>query len=201
MAAPDEKENVKFSLFTNILNHYQGFLTAFYALMIIIGALFDYFYYQRFGIDILKYASVFDFLVEPFKQPLIFIITSITIFLVWLIYRIDKSWQIKYPRFYYWLSMGWQHKWWYKYYLRLSFIFLFVCYLYYSAKVYGKIMHLRIEQSTQQITINFEDNKEHTGKLIGITGNFCFVQIDSAAYIFPLHTQVNFIKTPNKVKN
>jgi hypothetical protein len=183
------------NIFNSFLSHYQGFLTAFYALLIVIGALFDYFYYNYFGIDILKYASVFDFLVEPFKQPVILVITTFTVVIVWLIYKLDIYIRLKHPKFYFIFSMGLDKKSWYKLYLRSSFGLIFIIYLYCSASIYGHVKHLSLQRKGDLVTINFEEGKEQTGKLIGMTGNFCFIQIDSSAYVFPLHSQINFIRS------
>lgn len=80
-----------------LLQDTQAMLTLSYALLILLGGVFDYFYYKRFGIDILNYSSIFDLLVEPFRKPTILLFFLGTVFFLLLIYFADAWWKTNLP--------------------------------------------------------------------------------------------------------
>ena len=76
--------NDKFEI---IIKEFQGVLSFGYAMLIILGMLFEGIYYSQFGINIFQYSGILDFLLVPFRRPTVLIIL-LGLSLFWYLYFI-----------------------------------------------------------------------------------------------------------------
>lgn len=76
--------NNKFEI---IIKEFQGVLSFGYAMLIILGMLFESIYYGQFGINIFQYSGILDFLLVPFRRPTVLIIL-LGLSLFWYLYFI-----------------------------------------------------------------------------------------------------------------
>lgn len=80
-------------------------LTLSYILLISLGILYNYHYYRQFGIDILPYCDLTDFLVTPIREPMILLFFVCNLFLLYLITLWDDYIFRKFPDGYRKLSL------------------------------------------------------------------------------------------------
>ena len=75
-----ENENESKDLFAAAVREHSGLaLTVLYILLIAIGMMYEWWLYRRFNINILYYAQAADFLLVPFREPLVVFISLIPI--------------------------------------------------------------------------------------------------------------------------
>jgi hypothetical protein len=68
------------SSFRELLREHSGLaLTVIYVLLIAIGMMYEWWLYRRFNINILYYAQAADFLLVPFREPLVVFISLLPI--------------------------------------------------------------------------------------------------------------------------
>ncbi|MFC5047790.1 hypothetical protein ACFSTE_00110 [Aquimarina hainanensis] len=86
---------------TSFFKESQGYLSAGYVYLILLGILNETFYYNQIGVDILKYASIMDILISPIARLtssmvriIIFLIVVFTVFRIplYLAKKKDKQW-------------------------------------------------------------------------------------------------------------
>src|SRR6185295_20324709 len=59
-----------------LLNEHSGLaLTALYLLLIAIGMMYEWWLFFRFGVNILYYAQASDFILVPFREPLVILVS------------------------------------------------------------------------------------------------------------------------------
>ena len=102
------------------------FLTLTYLFAIGIGMLFNHYKYSAFNINIFDYATVFDFLIAPFADFRILLITLVTINITYLLYLGDKYWQEHYPQNYTRFTFNIERFTWYRKIKRSFSLFLFL---------------------------------------------------------------------------
>jgi len=62
--------------FRELLNQHSGLaLTALYLLLIAIGMMYEWWLFIRFGVNILYYAQAADFILVPFREPLVILVS------------------------------------------------------------------------------------------------------------------------------
>ncbi len=57
-----------------VIKEFQGVISFGYVILIILGMIFESIYYSQFGINIFKYSGILDFLLVPFRRPVVLII-------------------------------------------------------------------------------------------------------------------------------
>ncbi len=57
---------------------FQGYTTIGYLTIVVIGMMFDYQYYQNFGINIFEYSDILDFLLAPAKNLEVILFALVT---------------------------------------------------------------------------------------------------------------------------
>lgn len=123
-----------------IVKEFQTILSVFYLLLVGIGMLFSYSKYSKFGINIFQYSDIFDFLLAPFRDVTIFIFSFITIFVVFLVYKLNELTKKKFPKYYNSkFNFGLL-----KSKPILTMIMMFLLYLYIFSGKYGKLSKKRI---------------------------------------------------------
>lgn len=171
----------------------QNIITISYVLAVGIGMLFNYQKFSEFGINIFDYSDVFDFLIAPFSDYKILLFTIISLAITYLIFRLDLLWKRKFPKSYSKQSFGWDKKKWYNSFRYLSFIILFIFYLYISADKYGKILKDQILNQSS-ISIRFSDNEIKKGKMIGKTNDVIFLLAGEKVEAIPITSLVKEIE-------
>ncbi|WP_338792375.1 hypothetical protein V9L05_15445 [Bernardetia sp. Wsw4-3y2] len=156
-----------------LLKEAQSIISIFYILAVAIGMLFNYQKYSEFGINIFDYADIFEFLVAPFSDITILFFTFGSCLIAYFIYRFDLFIEKKYPKIYLQLVFGLNKKSYYNLYRYLSFIFLFLYYLYGSADFYGELAAEKTKEQTP-ISLRFVDNEVKKGIIIGNTKQVIF---------------------------
>ena len=166
-----------------VIKEFQTFLSVFYLLLVGIGMLFSYSKYSKFGINIFQYSDVFDFLLTPFRDITIFLISFFTIFIVYLVYKINLFVKKKFPKYY-------NSK--FRFGLMkskpiLSMSILFILYLFIFSGKYGKSSKRRIIENPEIIEITLNNGETKTGNLIGKNnGYFFLLEKNSEVNIYPI---------------
>lgn len=175
-----------------IVKEFQTVLSLFYLLLVGIGMLFSYSKYSQFGINIFQYSEIFDFLLTPFRDITIFIFSFITIFIVFLVYKLEKLTKNKFPEFY----NSKFHFGLMKSKPILSLIIMFVLYLFIFSGKYGKMTKKRILTKPNVIKITLLNGKIKKGKLIGKNNNYVFLlSKGNEVTIYPISNLISISKT------
>ena len=169
-----------------ILRELQSVLAAGYVLMVAIGMLYNYFRYEPFGINIFEYADVLDFLIAPFEDILILLITLVALLIPYLLFRLDVWYQRRFPRSYHWLAAGQSRKPWYNRFRSVMMVsFLFYA-LVIGAMAYGSNIERNIHEEPL-VTFFYSDGTEENVRLIGKTHEVYFVHtLDHATQVVPI---------------
>lgn len=172
-----------------ILKDLQSFITISYLIIVGIGMLFNFKKYAAFGINIFDYSDVFDFLIAPFSDFKILLFSALTILLVYAIFKLDTIWRRKYPETYSKIVFGWDKKSWFSMYRYMSFLVLFIIYLYFSAGYYGEVAAEQIKKQAS-ITLKYADNQTVKGVWIGKTKDFVFLLKNNKVVAIPIQSFV-----------
>ncbi len=174
-----------------IVKEFQTVLSVFYLLLVGIGMLFSYSKYSKFGINIFQYSDIFDFLLTPFRDITIFGFSFITIFVVYLVYKLNKLTENKFPKFY-------NSKFNFgliKSKPILSSIIMFFLYLFIFSGKYGKMNEKRILTKPNIIEIVLGNGKSIKGNLIGKNNGYIFLlEKENEVNIYPISNSINIIK-------
>lgn len=180
-------------LLKKIASDTQTLLTLSYAILIVVGAMFDYAWYGQFDINILQYSTILDFLVEPFRKPTILLFFSLSAGFIFLVYKVDAYWKVRWPNNYSRLNFGWDNKPWYPIYRNLMFGSLFIYYLGLASDLNARI-EMRDWKGARVRRFCFNENQCIEGKLIGINSNYCFIKSGNSVRILPITSQLAYIE-------
>ncbi|NNL16158.1 MAG: hypothetical protein HKO81_05915 [Flavobacteriaceae bacterium] len=187
------KEGLIKDAYELILKEIQTVITILYLLMVGIGMLFNYKKYARFGINIFDYADVFDFLVTPFQDIRIILVSIITLFFPIGIFWLGIYLKSKFPRFYSIINFGLANKSWYrKFKLVLFAMFLFYV-LVETANGYGNYIKNNIDLS-QSVSVKYANDELLEGKLIGKSKEVIFLYTENKVKIIPITSLVKEIE-------
>lgn len=180
-------------LLKKIASDTQTLLTLSYAILIVVGAMFDYAWYNQFEINILQYSTILDFLVEPFRKPTILLFSGGSAAIIFLVYKFDGHWKERWPTSYSKLNFGWDKKSWFPIYRNILFGSLFIFYLNLSAKVNAKL-EMRTWKKSQVLKFCFSENQCMEGRQIGINSNYCFIKSGASVRILPITSQLAYME-------
>src|SRR5210317_2122965 len=116
-----------------VIKEIQTVITILYILAVGIGMLFTFQKFSEFGINIFDYADVFDFLIAPFSDLKILLITIVSMTLSYLFFRFDLLWKRKFPKSYTKMNFGLDKKTWYNSFRYFAFALILIFYLYLAA--------------------------------------------------------------------
>ena len=174
-----------------IAREFQTVLSAFYLLLVGIGMLFSYEKYMRFGINIFQYSDIFDFLLTPFRDLHIFIFTSFSVGVVFLVYTINRLIKNRFPKYYnskYRLGLL-------KSYPFFVFITVFIVYLFFFSTKYGEFTKRQILENPKLTEIVLSGGSIKKGRLIGKNGGYIFLlENASEVNIYPVSNSIDTIK-------
>ncbi|MFK7888877.1 MAG: hypothetical protein AB8G16_18625 [Gammaproteobacteria bacterium] len=180
------------SALTGALKQAQSILTLAYLTMVGVGMLYYHEKYSEFDINIFQYADVFYFLIAPFEDVFIFILSLAAVALFLLIYATDSFFKEKTPRFYTFLTFGTNKAAWSEKIQAISWPLTLVLMLALYAQVYGDRARQSVLES-EPITIAFTDGKAITGRMIGKTNTTLFLLQDTVVKAIPLGSEVKEI--------
>lgn len=187
------KEGLIKDAYELILKEIQTILTLLYLLMIGVGMLFNYKKYAPFKINIFEYADVFDFLIAPFQDVRIVMVSMLVLLIPIALFWVGFYLKKKTPKIHSILNFGLGNKLWYQ---RLKII-LFGLILFYSltegATGYGNFMKNNIDLN-QTIAVKFANEEVLEGQLIGKTRDVLFLYTNNKVKIIPIGSAVNDIE-------
>jgi len=175
-----------------LLKELQTFVTIAYLFMVGIGMLFNYQKYDEFGINIFQYADIFDFLIAPFEDFWIILFALGTLILTLIIMQIDKRWRKKSPKSYSKANFGFDKKSWFPTYRLVSYLSVFIIYLFVISILYAESVSDNINDRTP-IQVKYTDNTSEKYILIGKTSSTLFLKKGSTVSIIPIDSNVKEI--------
>lgn len=149
-------------------------LTASYLLLIIIGLIYEVWLFQRFRINILYYAEATDFLLVPFREPLVMLVTVSPIPLYVLYMRVARWIGTRLPLF------GARYREYLKNPRRIRDLVLSVIAVFLWAIVFSAYYAKFVEQSIREgrrrnVTVDITSGARIVGPLVGTTSKFVFI--------------------------
>jgi hypothetical protein len=187
------KEGLIKDAYELILKEIQTIITILYLLMVGIGMLLNFKKYDRFGINIFEYADVFDFLVAPFEDMRIIMVSiiglSFPIGFYWLGILLKKY----LPKFYAIINFGFANKQWFRKLKLGLFSVLLLYFLVETANGYANYsknyIHLK-----PSISIQFINGDLLEGKPIGKSKEVIFLYTEKKVKIIPITSVVKEIE-------
>lgn len=173
-----------------ILKELQTVISVFYILMVGIGMLFEYQRYSLFGINIFDYANVFDFLIAPFKSPLIFMFILVSLLVSYLAFKSDLFLKRKWPKFYRISSFGLGEKSWYDAFRVTAVTLIFISYIFASSQILAANNKEQFHKNTRKISVTFSNNDKIEGYPIGSTNEVLFLSVENSVKIIPMSSSV-----------
>lgn len=159
----------------------QAYITLGYLTIVVIGMMFDYKYYSHFAINIFEYADILDFLLAPVKNLELILFAVTSMILVYLLFRIDRYWENKWPKSHKRFNFGMSTETLKKYRPFIA-VFALIAYLGVASDLYGDKMFRRFQKSPKEIEVVFEsDQRVLKGKLIGKNADYILMQTDDLA--------------------
>ena len=157
-----------------ILKEIQTILSLLYLLMIGIGMLFNYKKYMNFGINIFEYADIFHFLIAPFQDVRIIMVSIIALFMPLSIYGLSKALGRRFPKIKRKLSLGLKDKVWYPSARLILIAFILIFFISEAALGYANFVKNNPD-FLPSVSITYADNEKIQGKLIGKTKEVLFL--------------------------
>lgn len=176
----------------------QTYISGFYILLVGIGMVFEYYKYELFDINIFEYANIFDFLIAPFRDPVIFIFVFISVAIMNVFYIFDTWVKNKFGRVYSFLALRLDKRSWFESIRKLLAIVLGIFYIFTSARVWGAKNKKRIESKKEGIEIVFSDNDKMTGVEVGKTDEVIFLKSGELITVVPYKSIVKKIRIIKK---
>ena len=172
----------------------QTYVTLGYLLIVIIGMMFDFDYYNRFSINIFEYADILDFLLAPVKNLQLMIFAFGSFLAVLLFFRLDKLWMDKAPKSYKRFNLGLGVNSSSKYRPIMIGIAI-IGYLYIASIFYGERMYNNYKEGAEDIEVVYESNQRVIkGKLIGKNTDYIFLEkSDKSVTAIPVNSDVQEI--------
>lgn len=183
------KEGLIKDTYELIIKELQTLLTILYLLMIGIGMLFNYKKYSRFGINIFEYADVFDFLIAPFQDRRILLVSALSLVIPLLLLWWDGMLKRRYPKLYSKVNFGWDKKSWYQTLRLLVFGYLFFFFIFEASNGYANFMKNNIDNQAI-VAIRYTDSEVIEGNLIGKTKEVLFLWSAEKVKVIPLTSSV-----------
>lgn len=180
----------------------QSLFPLFYLILVLIGMLFEYYYYRYFDINIFAYSDILDFLLAPAKDLTIIIFTIFSIGLSFLFLQLDIWMESRSSRFYNALHFGLVKRSWFRTYRTISFALITLFYCILSASIYGKA-HAKAVHLKPRVEVYFQNQNEKpdilNAILVGKNKDYLFLLDDeSIIRIIPTISQVKELRFTKK---
>ncbi|MEY4904814.1 MAG: hypothetical protein RLZZ292_2629, partial [Bacteroidota bacterium] len=156
-------------------------LTLGYLVLIIVGMLFNGMYYTSLGFNIFNYSDISDFLLAPFRDPIILLFMLLSISLIYSFNVFDDWLERNFPKTYLKMVFGFDKDRFQNWYSVKGNAITIIVYVFYAAQIYSSIKFNKITQATVSSTkVILKDNKfAPTDTLIyaGKTNSFVFLYL------------------------
>ena len=184
--------------FEAVIKEFQGIIGFGYVVLILLGMLFESIYYGQFGINIFKYSGILDFLLVPFRRPVVLgILIGVFLFIYLYFFVLYNFLKRKVPKFHKGFFSGFSGK---EHDLKSRIILMVAFYLiitvswaYVTSKhdkqvLFKQKLDLRIEYDT-------DGNEFIDGKMIGKNDTNIFLLTKAnVVQIIPLNSNIVSIK-------
>ena len=171
----------------------QTYFSLAYLLIVIVGMLFDYSYYDKFSINIFEYADILDFLLAPAKNSMLIFFAIGSILVVLIFFRLDKLWMEKWPNSYSKFNLGMSPAWSKRYRPFMIGISL-LAYLWLASVYYGDRAYRLFEEKPTTVELTFDSGKVLKGDLIGKNSDYIFLLTeDNSVRALPVASEVQEI--------
>jgi hypothetical protein len=167
-------------------------ISLLYIVLIAIGMLFKVSFYMFFYINIVEYSDISDFLLAPFRDPIILIMTIGSVLFLYA-FNILDDWMEKHtPRLYESFYYGFDKEKYQAWFAMKGMAIMIVTYIGLFAYFYGSYSAKSIKKSNvSTVSISFKDNKfEPSDTLIymGKTNGYVFLykKNTNQTAIFPM---------------
>lgn len=157
-----------------ILKEIQTVLSLLYLLMIGIGMLFNYKKYINFGINIFEYADIFHFLIAPFQDIRIIMVSVVSLLIPFSVYGLRKVFSQRFPKLRKKLSLGLSDKNWYPQLRAILWGIIIFFFISEAALGYANFVKNNLD-FLPSVSITYADNEKIEGKLIGKTKEVLFL--------------------------
>jgi len=173
----------------------QSRLAVAYIAWIVIGTIMEVMYYGEFGINIIEYSDVFDFLIGPFKrsEAVFFLLFIFAITLLAL--RFDIFMQKRFPNTHNLMNFGLARRRWFAWYRNITFVIVFFVLLVFYSFMLGEGRRDQLcEQTDFDLAVVFQNEPGDTLQVKEIGAN--------ASYLFGLdgNNRVHIIPTQSGVQ-
>jgi hypothetical protein len=176
-------ENPIKKLFAYLKQEPSHALTFGYLLLIVIGIVFDFSYYNKFKINVLLFVELDDFLLAPIQD--VGVLICVFVFCAFIFYLIELNiwWQTNYPEVYLKFTLFVKDPFSEKQNKKRQnqFIFLFISYIILGALMYGAWEAKKVKKGeTAKILLEMNDSTSDTTKIkpqffIGKTKSYYFL--------------------------
>ncbi len=160
-------------------------LTLGYLVLIVVGMIFNSFYYTSLGFNIFNYSDISDFLLAPFRDPNILLFLLISISFIYVLSLLDDYLERTFPKLYSKLLLGLDKERYQDWYSVKGYAMLTILYVFFAAQIYSTFKFKEIKDATVSSTkVMLKDNKfEPTDTLIyaGKTNSFVFLYLRNKA--------------------
>lgn len=180
----------------------QSLFPLLYLILVLIGMLFEAYYYSYFNINIFAYSDILDFLLAPAKDIAIIVFVLLSVALSFLLWKLDQWMRTRIPKWYRMIHFGLVDTSWYRIYLKASFLFVTVAYSVLSADIYAHA-HAKAIDLKPTIDVYFQNQEKNpevlTARLIGKNKDYLFLLDDeNFVRIIPTNSQVKTIRFTQK---
>ena len=171
------------------LNEPQVLLSLLYITAISIGMIFNYAKFKVFGINIFDYADLTDFILFPFSDLKVLVLTLVVAIICLLLFYLDLKLRDIFPNIF---NQKIISKKQHKIGSILLSIVLFIAFIFIISEKYSKNFYANILLS-DNITI-YTKTQEFTGKYVGKTNDVIFIYQDKKLKIFPITSTIVYYK-------
>ncbi|MEA5405062.1 hypothetical protein VB776_19160 [Arcicella sp. DC2W] len=155
------------------------FFTVSYLILTAIGMVFSVAYFLAFGINVLDYSQISDFILIAFKDPFYLIFSCLTILFTIGIYYFNKWAMFKFPKLFTWQETKLGFKQSANYYF-FGYLLVLLLYIPEAAYLYSMYKSKEVKTGKGQIVQVYYNSSSQIGKLpfpmlVGTTSNFIFL--------------------------
>lgn len=169
------------------LNEPQILITILYLIAIAIGMIFNYAKYIIFGINIFDYCDLTDFILFPFSDVNILLLTLLITCICFVMFYIDLKLRDIFPNLFENKHIS---KSQYKVFSLLLSCLLFICFIFLVSEKYNERFYKNISKA-DNITIYTRDGN-FNGKYVGKTRDVLFMYQNNELKIFPITSNINY---------
>ena len=151
-------------------------LTLCYVLITAIGTGYSFFFYREFGINIIKFADLSDFLLAAILEPLSLMLFALIIICIFLLYWLDVQFRKRFNFYRYFVEKGLMSK--YSDPIIMLIIIVSFSFIFMRELAVDNANKIRVEgKDTYQVSLSEDDSAPTVKKLelLGSTSRFVYL--------------------------